>query len=110
VPFHVDAVGRRARADPRDTCHIDLLTLSSNDLYGRRARAIWVRPTVKLAPLTVGGGQEQGYRSGTENLPGIPAWASQPISRASVGGEAARLGDCRSLLSGGLLARISEPV
>ena len=62
VPFHVDAVGAAGRIPLHvDACHIDLLTLSSNDLYGPPgAGALWVRPTVKLAPQILGGGQEQG--------------------------------------------------
>src|SRR5262249_9193385 len=70
---HVGAVGAAGGVSLHvDTCHIDLLTLSSNDLYGPPgAGALWVRPTVKLAPQILGGGQEQGYRAGTENLPAI---------------------------------------
>jgi len=111
VPFHVDAVGAAGRVPLLiDTCHIDLLTLSSNDLYGPPgAGALWVRPTVKLAPLTVGGGQEQGYRSGTENLPAIAGMGvAADLARVEVGGEAARLGELRDRLLSGLLARISE--
>ncbi len=74
VPLHVDAVGVAGRVplDVEDAA-IDLLTLSSNDLYGPPgAGALWVRaPQVKLAPLIVGGAQEQGLRAGTENLPAI---------------------------------------
>jgi cysteine desulfurase len=72
VPFHVDAVGAAGRVPLAvDDCRIDLLTLSSNDLYGPPgAGALWVRNTVKLAPLMVGGGQEHGYRAGTEKPAG----------------------------------------
>ena len=74
VPFHVDAVGVAGRMplDVEDGA-IDLLTLSSNDLYGPPgAGALWIRaPQVKLAPLIVGGAQERGLRAGTENLPAI---------------------------------------
>ncbi|UCF72052.1 MAG: cysteine desulfurase [Deltaproteobacteria bacterium] len=48
---------------------IDLLTLSSNDLYGPQgAGALYVKPGIKLQPILLGGGQERGLRSGTENL------------------------------------------
>ena len=48
---------------------IDLLTLSSNDMYGPRgAAALYVRKGVKVQTLLPGGGQERGLRSGTENL------------------------------------------
>ena len=73
VLLHVDAVGAAGRFPLAvDDGGIDLLTLSSNDLYGPPgAGARWVRPNVKLAPLLVGGGQERGLRAGTENLPAI---------------------------------------
>jgi cysteine desulfurase len=44
---------------------IDLLTLSSNDLYGPQgAGALYVKPGIKLQPVLLGGGQERGLRSG----------------------------------------------
>src|SRR3989454_6736312 len=111
VQFHVDGVGAAGRVPIHvDACHIDLLTLSSNDLYGPPgAGALWVRPTVKLAPQILGGGQEQGYRSGTENLPAIAGMGvAADLARVEVGGEAARLGEWRDRLLSGLLERISE--
>ena len=48
---------------------IDMLTLSSNDLYGPQgAGALYVKPGVRLQPVLPGGGQERGLRSGTENI------------------------------------------
>ena len=111
VPFHVDAVGAAGRVPlPVDDCRIDLLTLSANDLYGPPgAGALWARATVKLAPLTVGGGQERGYRAGTENLPAIAGMGvAADLARVEVAGEVARLGALRDRLLSGLLERIPE--
>jgi cysteine desulfurase len=111
VPFHVDAVGAAGRVPLLvDDCRIDLLTLSSNDLYGPPgAGALWVRASVKLAPLTVGGGQERGYRAGTENLPAIAGMGvAADLARVEVAGEVARLGELRDRLMSGLLTRIPE--
>jgi len=48
---------------------IDLLSLSSNDLSGPQgAGALYIKPGIKLQPLLLGGEQERGFRSGTENL------------------------------------------
>lgn len=48
---------------------IDLLTISSNDLYGPRgAAALYIRKGVKVQTILPGGGQENGIRSGTENI------------------------------------------
>lgn len=68
--LHVDAVAAAGRI-PIDVQKdgIDLLTLSSNDLYGPQgAGALYVKPGVKLQSVMLGGGQERGLRSGTENV------------------------------------------
>jgi cysteine desulfurase len=111
VPFHVDAVGAVGRVPVvADEASIDLLTLSANDLYGPPgAGALWVRPGVKLAPIVVGGGQESGYRSGTENLPAIVGMGvAADLVRLEGPGEAARLRELRDRLLAGLLERLPE--
>jgi cysteine desulfurase len=72
VPLHVDGVGALGRVPLHvEEMGIDLLTVSGNDLYAPPGSgALWVRPGVRLHPQMLGGGQEGGYRSGTENLPG----------------------------------------
>ena len=68
--LHVDATAAAGRI-PVDVQKdgIDLLTLSSNDLYGPvGAGALYVHTGVKLQPVILGGGQERGLRSGTENV------------------------------------------
>jgi cysteine desulfurase len=68
--FHTDATAAAGRI-PIDVQKngIDLLTLSSNDLYGPQGvGALYIKPKVKLQPILPGGGQERGLRSGTENL------------------------------------------
>ncbi|MDD2777442.1 MAG: cysteine desulfurase family protein [Methanocellales archaeon] len=68
--LHVDATAAAGRI-PIDVQKdgIDLLTLSSNDMYGPQgAGALYIKPGVKLQPILLGGGQERGLRSGTENL------------------------------------------
>ncbi len=109
VPFHVDAVGAAGRLPLAvDEQAIDLLALSSNDLYGPPgAGALWVRPAVKLAPLIVGGGQEGGLRAGTENLPGIVGMAvAADFVRAERAREMERLGALRDRLIRGVLDSI----
>ena len=101
VPLHVDGVGALGRIPLAvDECGIDLLSLSSNDLYGPPgAGALWVRPEIKLAPLIVGGAQEGGYRAGTENLPAVVGMGvAAELARVERGAEAARLGALRDRL------------
>ncbi len=57
VPIDVQAEG------------IDLLTLSSNNMYGPQgAGALYIKPKLKLQPVVLGGGQQRGLVSGTENI------------------------------------------
>jgi cysteine desulfurase len=68
--LHVDAVAAAGRI-PIDVQKdgVDLLSLSSNDLYGPQgAGALYIKPGVKIQSVLLGGGQERGLRSGTENV------------------------------------------
>ncbi|HEX9818114.1 MAG TPA: cysteine desulfurase family protein [Methylomirabilota bacterium] len=109
VPFHVDGVGVVGRLPLSvEDCAIDLLALSSNDLCGPPgAGALWMRPEVALAPIILGGGQEGGYRSGTENVPAIVGMGvAADLARNERAGEVARLTPLRDRLLDGLLERV----
>lgn len=112
VPLHVDAVGALGRVPLSvDALGIDALTLSGNDLYGPPgAGALWLRPGVKLRPQLLGGGQEGGYRSGTENLPGLVGLGvAAEIMRMEAGhGETRRLAGLRDRLMAGLLEAVRD--
>jgi cysteine desulfurase len=55
---------------------VDLLTLNAAKVYGPKGvGALYVSHEVRLSPLTLGGGQENGLRSGTENVPGVIGFA-----------------------------------
>jgi cysteine desulfurase len=106
VPFHVDAVGAAGRiALNVEDFAIDLLTLSSNDLYGPPgAGALWARSEVRLGPIVFGGGQEGGYRAGTENLPAIVGMGvAAELARSEGAAELTRLARLRDRLLDGLL-------
>ena len=69
VPFSVKTLG------------INMLTLSSHKIEGPKGLgALWIdKELIKqkgVSPMIFGGGQESGLRSGTENVPGIAAFAS----------------------------------
>jgi len=54
---------------------VDLLTMSGHKIYAPKGvGALFVKKGVRLAPHLLGGGQEKGLRSGTENTPGICAF------------------------------------
>ncbi len=77
IAFHTDAVaaeGLLALDVNKDS--VDLMTLSSNDIYGPKGLGVlYVRKGIKLIPQIIGGGQENGIRSGTENMPAIAGMA-----------------------------------
>ncbi len=69
--IHVDGVQGFLRV-PFDMKLADLYTVSSHKLHGPKGiGALVVKKGVRLRPHHVGGGQESGLRSGTENTPGI---------------------------------------
>jgi len=73
IAFHSDAVAAEGLI-PIDVKKdgIDLLSLSSNDIYGPSGIGVlFVKKSAAINPLIIGGGQERGLRSGTENIPGI---------------------------------------
>jgi cysteine desulfurase len=112
VPLHVDAVGAIGRVPMTAAASgIDVLTLSGNDVYGPPGTgALWVRPGVKLRPQLLGGGQEAGYRSGTENLPGVVGLgvAAEIMRTEGLRVESPRLAGLRDRLMTGLLAAVGH--
>ncbi|WP_373538529.1 cysteine desulfurase family protein [Chamaesiphon sp.] len=73
VCFHTDAVQAAGKiAIDVQKLGIDLLSISSHKLYGPQgAGALYIRPGLALVPLLAGGGQELGWRSGTQAVPQI---------------------------------------
>lgn len=77
VLFHVDAVQAIGKVPLRiKDSGIDLLSVSAHKFYGPRGIGIlYKREGLIIHPLMMGGGQEAGVRSGTENLPAIAGMA-----------------------------------
>jgi cysteine desulfurase len=71
--FHVDGIQAflKIPIDPKDM-KIDLLSISGHKFHGPKGiGALYCKRGINLRPWQTGGGQEQGLRSGTENIPGI---------------------------------------
>lgn len=71
VLFHVDAVQGIGKLEVRPgEWGVDLMSGSAHKLEGPKgAGLLFVREGTRLTPLLSGGGQENGLRSGTENVP-----------------------------------------
>jgi len=73
ILVHVDgvqAVGK-IHVDVKDI-GADTLSFSSHKIYGPKGTgALYKKKDLQIQSLVIGGGQEKGLRSGTENVPGI---------------------------------------
>ena len=77
--FHTDAVqGFLKIPFQAKTLGADLISISSHKIHGPKgAGALYIAPRLKsFPPLLLGGGQESGYRSGTEGTPAIFGFAA----------------------------------
>jgi len=73
ILFHTDAVQAVGKI-PLDVkkLGIDLLSISSHKLYGPKGiGALYIKNGIDIDPVILGGGQERGLRSGTENVANI---------------------------------------
>lgn len=82
------------------TLGCDMLTLSAAKIYGpKQVGLLWSSDDVALRPLVLGGGQENGVRSGTENVAGVIGFAKAlELTAARRGEEARRLARLRDRL------------
>ena len=73
VVFHVDAIQAFGKMEIRPKREkIDILTVSGHKIHGPKGSGfIYSQKNTKIHPIISGGGQQDGMRSGTENVPGI---------------------------------------
>lgn len=109
ILFHTDAVASES-VIPIDVQEvpIDMITLSSNEIYGPRGvGALYLKKGVRVNPIIIGGGQERGLRSGSENVPGIVGFAkAAEIMKAEIKTEALRLKNMRDKLIKEILNKV----
>ena len=106
VSFHVDGVPAVGKI-PVDveTENIDLLSISSNDMYGPKGvGSLYIKEKTKIMPIIYGGGQERGLRSGSENIPCIVGMGkAAEVARVEMEKENVRLSGFRDKLIKGIL-------
>lgn len=75
--FHTDACQATGylKIQPKKL-GVDLMSLNGSKIYGPKATGmLYKKKGIELTPIIFGGGQEMGYRSGTENVAGIVGFA-----------------------------------
>ncbi|MGE5472660.1 MAG: cysteine desulfurase family protein [Ignavibacteriales bacterium] len=78
ILFHTDAV-QAVGSIPVNVkaMNVDMLSISGHKFYGPKGiGALYVREGTEIEPIIRGGGQEDGMRAGTENVPGIVGMAT----------------------------------
>ena len=77
IVFHVDAVQGygKFRIYPKKM-GVDLMSVSGHKIHGPKGVGfLYINEKVKIIPISYGGGQQKGMRSGTDNVPGIAGLA-----------------------------------
>ena len=77
ILFHSDAVQAYGKIpiEPR-ICNLDLVSISGHKIHGPKGiGGLYVKKGVRIDPVILGGDQERGLRSGTENVPAIMGFA-----------------------------------
>jgi cysteine desulfurase len=91
---------------------VDMLTLNSGKIYGpKQMGLLWCANHVIIKPQIVGGGQERGFRSGTENVASVIGFAkalSMAMDHRSH--ESKRLQELRDSLQSGLTAAFKTSI
>lgn len=111
--FHTDAVQAFGKM-PLDVRALkaDLVSISGHKAYAPKGiGALYVRHGIKLDVIYLGGGQEEGIRPGTENVPGIVALGKvSEILAAAMEGENGRLRGLRDRLRARITAEVEGVV
>lgn len=73
--IHTDAVQSYMKLDiDVKSLNVDLLTASAHKIHAAKGSGfLYIKKNTKITPLIFGGGQENGFRGGTENVAGISA-------------------------------------
>lgn len=111
--FHTDAAQAPLYFDLHTTrLGVDMMTLNGGKIYGpKQSGALYASAKVQLAARIVGGGQEFGRRSGTENVAGIIGF-SHALQRAAKkrASEHARMLDLQKLFINQLSQQLPQAV
>ena len=113
IPFHTDAVQAtgKIRIDVKEL-GIDLLSISSHKINGPKGiGALYIRKGISIDPVILGGGQENGLRSGTENVANIVGFGKAcELSRINLLENISRMKELRDYISTKIIQEIPEVI
>lgn len=111
IYFHVDAVQSymKLKIDVQKA-NVDFLSISAHKIHGIKGTGVlFVKDTQKFQPLIYGGGQEKGYRSGTENTVGIFALgAAVSVGHSNFEENVSKMRELKAYLKTQLLENIEQ--
>lgn len=98
--IHTDAVQAAGKMPIRaEKWGVDLLSVSAHKLHGPKGvGALYVRKGVRVLPRMLGGGQENGLRSGTEPVPAIAGFGAAASAVPNYSEQTARYEDLKACL------------
>jgi len=111
IIFHTDAVQAIGKIPINvNELKIDLLSISSHKIHGPKGiGALYIRKGLIIDPVILGGGQENGLRSGTENVANIVGFGKAcELSRLHFLENVSKLKQLRDYLSKKILLEIPE--
>ena len=106
--FHTDAVQSFGKVPLCKAA--DAVSVSGHKIHGPKGTgALWIRDKVNIPAFIEGGGQEEGKRSGTQNVPGIAGLGeASELSEKTRKAEMARIIHMRQYLMDGLKAELKD--
>lgn len=111
ILFHTDAVQSYGKvAMDISGCGVDMLSVSGHKIHGPKGiGAVYIKSGIHIPSFIYGGGQERGFRSGTENLPAIVGmgYAAQ-LAAASRTKKMEELGRLKERLKNGIQDSIGD--
>ncbi|HEY3294436.1 MAG TPA: cysteine desulfurase family protein [bacterium] len=111
VVFHTDCVQSFGKIPFRFAeLNADLASISSHKIYGPKGvGALVIKRGTRLSPRFIGGSQERGLRTGTENTPGISGFGkAADLCREMFAEESQRLLAMRDRLEASILEQIPD--